>query len=230
MRINVHAGHNPDGKIACGACGIIKESTEARTVKAIVINSLQALGHEVYDCTCDNGTSQGDVLNKIVAKCNSHTVDLDVSIHFNAGGGTGTEVLLYDVSKNSPVNTAENICKAISQLGFKNRGIKTRPELTVLCRTKAPALLIECCFVDSDDDCRRYNPVDMANAIVKGITGVDVSVLKNDNKTEKEKLYRVQIGAFKNKDNAVNFKNFLDDLFADTGNKDLHPMVVEVDI
>ena len=32
MRINVHAGHNPDGKIACGAIGIIKESTEARKV------------------------------------------------------------------------------------------------------------------------------------------------------------------------------------------------------
>ena len=27
MKINVHAGHNPDGKIACGAVGLIKEST-----------------------------------------------------------------------------------------------------------------------------------------------------------------------------------------------------------
>lgn len=33
MKFNVHAGHNPDGKIACGACGLIKESTEARKVK-----------------------------------------------------------------------------------------------------------------------------------------------------------------------------------------------------
>ena len=30
MIINVHAGHNPDGKVACGAVAIIKESTEAR--------------------------------------------------------------------------------------------------------------------------------------------------------------------------------------------------------
>lgn len=34
MKINIHAGHNEDGKIACGAIGIIKESTEARRVSA----------------------------------------------------------------------------------------------------------------------------------------------------------------------------------------------------
>ena len=33
MKFNIHAGHNPDGKIACGAIGLIKESTEARKVK-----------------------------------------------------------------------------------------------------------------------------------------------------------------------------------------------------
>ena len=28
MRINVHAGHNADGRTACGAIGFIRESTE----------------------------------------------------------------------------------------------------------------------------------------------------------------------------------------------------------
>ena len=41
MKINVHAGHNPDGKIACGAVGLIKESTEARKVKKKVIKLLR---------------------------------------------------------------------------------------------------------------------------------------------------------------------------------------------
>ena len=41
MKINVHAGHNPDGKIACGAVGLIKESTEARKVKKEVIRRLR---------------------------------------------------------------------------------------------------------------------------------------------------------------------------------------------
>ena len=100
MKFNVHAGHNPDGKIACGAVGLIKESTEARKVKKEVIRLLREKGHTVYDCTCQNGKSQTDVLKRIVAKCNQHKVDLDISIHFNAGAGdkkgdgktTGTEV------------------------------------------------------------------------------------------------------------------------------------------
>ena len=78
MKINVHAGHNPDGKTASGAIGLIKESTENRKVKNEVISLLKTLGHTVYDCTEDNGKSKSDVLKKIVTKCNAHKVDLDV--------------------------------------------------------------------------------------------------------------------------------------------------------
>ena len=44
MVINCHAGHNPDFKIACGAIGLIKESTEARKVKDLVIAKLKEIG------------------------------------------------------------------------------------------------------------------------------------------------------------------------------------------
>lgn len=44
MRIGVHAGHNPDGKIGCGAIGLIKESTENRNVKNEVIRLLKLAG------------------------------------------------------------------------------------------------------------------------------------------------------------------------------------------
>lgn len=182
MIINVHAGHNPDGKVACGAVGLIKESTEARKVKDLVISKLLKLGHTVYDCTVDNGKSQSDVLQKIVTKCNAHKADLDVSIHFNSGASdksgngktTGTEVLLYS-SKSGCVLEAKNICGAISNLGFKNRGIKYRTDLYVLRKTTAPALLIECCFVDDKDDVNLYDADKMATAIVKGITGQTVN-------------------------------------------------------
>ena len=157
MKINVHAGHNPDGKIACGAVGLIKESTQSRKVKGYVIKYLKAAGHTVYDCTCNNGTSQSDVLNRIGTKCNAHMVDLDVSIHFNSGANdrngngknTGTEVYVYDKSSDS-YKAAENICKEISKLGFANRGVKTRTDLYVLNHTapaRKKALLVECCFV-----------------------------------------------------------------------------------
>lgn len=178
MKINVHAGHNPDGKIACGAVGLIKESTEARKVKNSVISMLKSLGHTVYDCTVDDGTSQSNVLTKIVKKCNAHTVDLDVSIHFNSGASdkvgngktTGTEVYIYSASEGAK-HYAENVCKEIAALGFKNRGVKVRTDLYVLRKTDSPAMLIECCFVDDKDDVQLYNAEAMSTAIVKGITG-----------------------------------------------------------
>lgn len=183
MKINVHAGHNPDGKKACGAIGLIKESTEARAVKDEVIQLLEHLGHTVYDCTCDDGANASDVLTKIVKKCNAHIVDLDISIHFNAGAGdrngngkiTGTEVLVYSIGGGA-YDYAEKIASAIAELGFRNRGVKVRSDLYVLRKTKAPALLIECCFVDDKDDVKLYNAKKMAQAIVKGITGKKISI------------------------------------------------------
>lgn len=177
MRINIHAGHNPDGMTACGAVGLIRESTEARAVKDRVVAQLTAMGHTVHDCTCNNGTSQQDVLKRIVAACNSHAVDLDVSIHFNAaanpepdGQTTGTEVLVYS-NASKAVPWAQQIVDSISALGYRNRGVKERPGLYVLKHTRAPALLVECCFVDDPDDVAIYNADRMAAAIVAGITG-----------------------------------------------------------
>ena len=208
MRINVSAGHNPDGKVACGAVGLLKESTEARRVTNEVVRILKEQGHTVYNCTCDNGTSQGDVLKKIVAKCNQHSVDLDVSIHFNAGASaqkkngqtSGTEVLVYNDSSKA-MAAAQRVAKQIAALGFKNRGIKIRDGLYFLRNTKSPAMLIECCFVDDGDDAALYDYKKMAAAIVQGITGVNVNDTKTDQK-QTQKIYKAQVGAYSTRDAA----------------------------
>lgn len=161
MRINVHAGHNPAGKVACGAVGLINESTEARRVKDEVISKLRQLGHTVYDCTVDNGTRSGRCVEKDHCKMPMpYAVDLDVSIHFNSGAGdkhgngktTGVECYIYSSTSKAKA-FAEKICQAISNLGFKNRGVKISQKLYVLKKSKAPALLLECCFVDEQGRC-----------------------------------------------------------------------------
>lgn len=212
MKFNVHAGHNPDGKIACGAVGLIKESTEARKVKDEVIRLLKAQGHTVYDCTVNDGLNQSNVLTKIVKKCNTNLVDLDVSIHFNSGvndkkgngATTGVEVLVYN-SSSKAMDEAERICKKISALGFKNRGIKTRSDLYFLKKTKAPALLVECCFVDDADDVAKYNYAAMAKAIVEGILNKTVSVsttnTTNTSATTSNGEFKVKVT-----DNALNIR------------------------
>lgn len=222
LRINIHAGHNPDGKVACGAIGFIKESTENRNVAKEVIRMLRAMGHEVYDCTVDNGTSSSNVLTNIVKKCNAHEVDLDVSIHFNAvegnlpedGKTTGTEAIVYNANSKAK-DAAERVCKAICELGFRNRGVKYSQSLYVLRKTNAPAMLIECCFVDDKDDVALYDYKAMAEAIVYGITGQRYSEpTNNEEDTEasgtgaetatgdENCLYRVQVGAYSVKTNA----------------------------
>ena len=229
MVINVHAGHNPDGKAACGASGILNESTEARRVKNEVISQLRQMGHTVYDCTCENGTDQADVLTKIVTACNVHSADLDVSIHFNAGVGdtsgngktTGVEAYVYSADSKAK-KYAENVCKAIADLGYKNRGVKSSTSLYFLRKTKAPAMLIECCFVDDKDDVELYDYKSMANAIVYGITGqkivqIDSTEADPDASSAgaetavgtKWELYRVQVGAYGVKDNACRMQEKL---------------------
>ncbi len=225
MKINVHAGHNPAGKVACGAVGLINESTENRRVKDEVISQLRQLGHMVYDCTVDDGTGQQDVLKKIVSKCNAHAVDLDLSIHFNSGAAdqegngktTGVEVYSYDTSGIAR-DTARRICECISELGFRNRGVKISKTFYVLKHTKAPAVLIECCFVDDRDDVQLYDYQSMASAIVCGITGQRVQEPAETDQAEegeesstgdKDALYRVQVGAYSVKSNAEAMKKKL---------------------
>mgnify|MGYP002519434961 CR=1 FL=1 len=171
MIINVHGGHN---RIVPGASGYLDEVEQDRAVAARVMDKLRALGHTVYDCTDNAGRTQGQNLANIVKQCNAHKADLDVSIHLNSGGGTGTEVLVYS-DAGTAASYAVKICAAISGLGYRNRGVKERKELYVLRHTKAPALLVECCFADSAADAQRFDADKMAAAIVRGITGQTVS-------------------------------------------------------
>ncbi len=215
MRINVHAGHNPDGKVACGVVGFLRESTEARLVKDAVVGQLRQLGHTVYDCTCEDGTGVSNVLTRIVSACNAHAVDLDVSIHLNSGAKdpsgngktTGVEVLVYSAaSKARPY--AEKVCAAVAGLGFRNRGVKVRTDLRFLKQSKAPAMLVECCFVDDKDDVQLYDCQKMAEAIVYGITGQRAQASAGPEDQEAaapgaetptgggKELLRVQVGAY----------------------------------
>ena len=211
MKINIHAGHNSKGKVACGAIALLDESTENRNVVKELKAILEAEGHIVHDCTCDNGTSVSDVINKIVAKSNANTVDLDVSIHFNSGANdktgngksTGVECLIYNTSNNKEA-IAKRICANIAQLGFKNRGVKIRTDLSILRKTKAPCILVECCFVDDKDDVKLYNPKSMAKAIAQGILNKTIE----DKKTTDE-YYRVIAGSFRNRTYAEDTKNKL---------------------
>lgn len=171
MKFNVHGGHNSH---VTGASKYLNELNEDRKVKNEVIRLLKAQGHTVYDCTDDSGTTQNANLSNIVKKCNAHSVDLDISIHLNAGGGTGVEAYIYPNS--SAKDEASRICSKVSgALGIKNRGVKDGSNLYVVRNTNAPAVLVECCFVDSTTDRDHWDANKCAKAIVEGILNKTVS-------------------------------------------------------
>lgn len=198
-KYNVHSGHNPHGKVGCGAIGLISESKENRLVANEIIRLLNLNTHTVYNCTVDNGVSQNDILSRIVKKCNAHKVKFDFSIHFNAGrkdkkgdgknGGFEIHVTSKDKGK---VKVAERICENMKSLGFTNRGIKINHNLYFLNATKNPALLLEICFVDDKDDCNLYKKVGyqkIAEEIVKGI--LNKKNIKTEEKKKKKTIIQV---------------------------------------
>lgn len=186
---SIHGGHN---SFVQGAnYGGRKEHIMDRQVKDAVIAKLRALGHTVYDDTDESGTSQNANLNNIVAKCNSHYVDLVVSIHLNAFNtvADGVEVCYYD----QQALAAKVSAQLAKDIGWKNRGAKLRTDLAVLANTKAPAILIECGFIDNEADMQKWNVDRIANSIVFALTGQTSS---GGGTTEPAKQNIVQTGAF----------------------------------
>ena len=175
----ISAGHNPDGKVACGATGLLKESTEARKITKEVVSLLKKNGYTAYNCTTNTGTSQSDVLKKAVSYHNKRNAILNVSIHLNSGRADekgdnkvgGTEVLVYS-NTGIKKEVSERYLKKMEKLGFTNRGIKIRTDLYFLKKTINPSILIEVCFVDDKDDYNLYQKVGykrIAQAIVNAI-------------------------------------------------------------
>lgn len=152
-----------------------------------------------------------DPVDKVVEACNAYAPDLAVDIHNNAGGGDGSEVY-YSKRGATGGSLAVNILAEITKLGQKSRGAKTRTNsdgrdyYAFIRDTKAPAVIVECAFVDSDDLAiidTEEERVRMGEAIARGI----LLTLAIDDVTENKTvtastLYRVQTGAFRDRNNA----------------------------
>ena len=190
MKICVVAGHTSKGK-GTGAVGFINESAENRVVGKKVVEYLKMAGHDAVYGEVNNSSSY---LADQVAIANKSNYDLVVQIHFNAGGGTGTETL-YKTEGGKKY--AEQVTNQLGKM-YKQRGVKKRTDLYWLNKTKAPAILIECCFVDSKTDTDKYvaNKAYTAKLIAQGIIGQEIieKPLEQPTGANNDTLYRVVIG------------------------------------
>jgi N-acetylmuramoyl-L-alanine amidase len=148
----ISSGH---GKYVRGASGIIDEVDEARLVVNALADALRARGVFVSVFHDDTSRDQSTNLSTIVNAHNKEDRELDISVHFNAyeqvSKPMGVEVLYITQSA-----LAGEVSAAIASCGFINRGPKKRSDLYFLNNTEEPAILIETCFVDSEEDCRIY--------------------------------------------------------------------------
>ena len=133
---------------------------------------------------------------------NREEADYSISIHRNSSPRPnqyqGVETLIYDKS-GIKLEMAEAIDGALEDVGFRNLGVKERPGLVVLRRTNMPALLIEVGFINSEADNQLFDEKfsEIAEAIAEAILGT-----LDQETVEDPLLYRVQVGIFKNKENA----------------------------
>lgn len=171
MHFAVSIGHTLDG-IGSGAIGYLNESVCNREIGDLVRKYLEQLGHKVTFCRIDKTSQKSEDLAYRVNMANQANVDLFVEIHCNCGGGRGTEV--YAMSSKGK-EYAQKVVDSIASLGYVNRGVKDGGWLYVVKHTDAPAILVECFFIDSKEDTDRYNPDNIARAIVKGLTGQTVA-------------------------------------------------------
>ena len=135
-------------------------------------------------------------------EANEAGVDFFISIHRNSfptdNVVSGVESLVYNLS-GIKLEMAENINAQLETVGFVNLGVKARPNLIVLRRTKMPAVLVEVGFINSNTDNTLFdqNFDAIAQAIADGI----LQTLSTSGSTSPEQntnTYRVQTGAFRN--------------------------------
>ena len=101
-------------------------------------------------------------INSKVAASNSFGADVCMDIHINAGGGDGSEVY-YSHTSAPGKKLAQSIVDAMSAIGQNTRGIKTRLSSSgndyfgMIRDTNAPAVLVECAFIDNKTDIQIIN-------------------------------------------------------------------------
>ncbi len=177
MKIFIDPGHNYTGADTGAAGNNLREQDItfyiAKKLETLFLQNGDQVKMSRNRLTDSLGNSVQESIKGRVVMANDWGADLCISLHCNAGGGTGTEALVYSLNGEA-ASVARRIVKEITtRLKLANRGVKTRPELGILRGTRCPAVLVETAFIDTPYDAKllRENQQDFADAIFTGVTG-----------------------------------------------------------
>lgn len=193
-----HGGSNP-GAVAFG----MKEKDVNLQTLLACKSELERHGVEVI---ASRVVDENDDVYEEVREANASGAEIAVSFHANAGGGDGFEAFYY-VGSSKGEKLAKLGEKYVKELGQNSRGVKSGNHLYFVRKTDMPAVLFESFFMDNEKDKaigdtieeQKQFGVAYAKAILEyfGIT-YNSEVVREDN----DKIYRVQVGAFRVVENA----------------------------
>ena len=178
----VRGGHQHTGQDGC-AVGYISEIDVDRRYYQLVIEKLQALGHEVLDVTPPEANrTLADSLNYGINMANDFKAEYFISCHvdaFKTDVANGCEVIC---GSQDGLNIGRKIVTEFNNLGFATHGgayldVRGLAEIRAF---NGITLICEPFFCDSSIDIAIYNKVGdegIASAIVKGITGQVVNTI-----------------------------------------------------
>lgn len=202
-KIAIDAGH---GGIDPGAVYQDRQEKDDNLRLALAVGErLQNSGADVYY------TRTEDIYQTPYQKAmsaNESGADFLISFHRNSSEYPnqyiGAETLVYD-QKGEKAEVAEHINEQLENIGFRNNGIKERPGLVILRRSKMPAVLVETGFINSEEDNMLFDEEfdRIADAIAMVLTNAVVEREETTQDQEMEEYYRVQTGAFRNRENAL---------------------------
>lgn len=180
------------------ATGNTNEQEQCNKIAEYAKIALQRCGFEVKKAP------KGQAMTKNISESNSWNADLHIPIHTNAYNRKltgGTLVMIYS-NNDENKKAGMSILNAVAPISPGNDyTLRTNPELAELNSTKAIAVYVECEFHDSKEGSNWIinNVKPLGEAIAKGVCDYYGVTYKAK---ESEKLYRVQVGAFKDKQNA----------------------------
>ena len=150
-----------------------------------------------------------------VTAANSWGADLAIDIHNNAGGGDGAEVY-HSIVGGTGKRLADNILNEFEKIGQNVRGAKTKHEngtdyFGFIRLTDMPAVITEAVFVDNAADaaqadteaeCKAFG-IAIAKGVLRTLGIADNVVRPSTPSKPAQTIYRVQVGAYTNRSNAV---------------------------
>lgn len=220
------AGHGlstPGKQTMNGKYGIIKEWELNNKVLLYIMEYLKDYVITIYRTDDPTGKTDIDLLER-VKRCNAYGPVLFISIHHNAGGGTGIEVYWHTKGTQEDKKIAEIVApKLAAETGLRNRGVKQEEWTVLTC--KATAILVEGGFMDTTSDyeymCTEKGQQAYAKAIADSVIEY-LSLAKKDTEenpvqeekqptstdTGDKKWYQVVVGSYlgRNKANEIKTK------------------------